>query len=151
MESSPDKAIAGLVLDVVLNALRHQWNPHSHALLFLVARCVCSTPCGINGILTLELYNGPISTSSAQRLAASMESSHNPPARDGSGDQPVLNALRHQWNPHKSLDVEDTSTNGCSTPCGINGILTHKRALIRFTQVPVLNALRHQWNPHFQN
>ena len=42
----------------VLNALRHQWNPHSHLVAMLVPFDRCSTPCGINGILTAAATQG---------------------------------------------------------------------------------------------
>ena len=59
---------------------------------------------------------------SAQRLTASMES---------------------------SLEASDAPLppRGCSTPYGINGILTPLPAPSHHSLV-VLNALRHQWNPH---
>ena len=111
---------------------------------------------------------------SAQRLAASMESSlikimasrfmrnavlnalrhqwnpHTEVCNRGVRAGTVLNALRHQWNPHPgdtSLPLD--AAKQCSTPCGINGILT---LLVQRQHVEmghyVLNALRHQWNPH---
>src|SRR5262245_28938424 len=60
---------------------------------------MCSTPYGINGILT---------RCQSQRMFSSE----------------VLNALRHQWNPHPCLNLNLDKG------------------------VWVLNALRHQWNPH---
>ena len=155
----------------VLNALRHQWNPHtcqrstartasssaqrlaasmesspgcqaaSH-----IATQKCSTPCGINGILT-ELPWTFEPCPSAQRLAASMESS---PLRLRAliGAGTVLNALRHQWNPHRRPRAICSCRTRCSTPCGINGILTQTLVAPGSTSLRVLNALRHQWNPH---
>ena len=78
MESSrPGMVAADAALDV-LNALRHQWNPHCTALSYAdQLRMRCSTPCGINGILTLT-----VELRSCRSL--------------------VLNALRHQWNPHRA-------------------------------------------------
>src|SRR5438128_11991875 len=76
MESSPQAYGRGPCPQMVLNALRHQWNPH-----------VCWT----------------------QRLG------HAPM---------VLNALRHQWNPHNLVYINFFNSYMCSTPCGINGILT---------------------------
>ena len=106
----------------------------------------CSTPCGINGMLT-SIPRSPCGAEfRAQRLAASMECSQlvwsiNHPVRA------VLNALRHQWNAHTFTDYWRAGTVLCSTPCGINGMLT---ATPGGGQAPhrVLNALRHQWNAH---
>src|SRR6266571_5176339 len=83
----------------VLNALRPQWNPH------------------------VRPASSKDSIRCAQRLAASMESSLCMTVTSVCKGV-VLNALRHQWNPHSgSLPVHSTASE-CSTPCGINGILT---------------------------
>ena len=113
----------------MLNALRHRWNHHVrsppggdwHTCMLCSTPCgingthhrrtatqthrtrrlQCSTPCGINGIITLVVPLRVIATtSSAQRLAASMESS--------------LIAISG-WQSMVLM---------CSTPCGINGIIT---------------------------
>ncbi len=99
MESSLPTAAVAPLSTVVLNALRHQWNPH---------------------------------------LGCSLA----PPGRVR-----VLNALRHQWNPHDARQLGHDVGVQCSTPCGINGILT-TAASRQSAYRGVLNALRHQWNPH---
>ena len=77
---TPRIAHAWSVRSLVLNALRHQWNPH------------------------YGTHSVAIDRFGAQRLAASMESS--PSASEcPSCSAAVLNALRHQWNPHVSVDV----------------------------------------------
>ena len=153
----------------MLNALRHQWNHHATLPALPAGTNKCSTPCGINGIITLKAgteaatlglcstpcgINGIITRGaclinrrdavlnalrhqwnhhqascvsscaacSAQRLAASMESSpRRPPVHIWL--VAVLNALRHQWN-HHVLPRQDEFDSTCSTPCGINGIIT---------------------------
>src|SRR5712692_879828 len=59
----------------VLNALRHQWNHHPEVLAWQRTCALCSTPCGINGIITAGARVAEKADVSAQRLAASMESS----------------------------------------------------------------------------
>ena len=88
--------------------------------------CMCSTPCGINGILTCVVR---MRRAVIVHVLNALRHQWNPhtAGHERFDAGLVLNALRHQWNPHQ-----------CSTPCGINGILTST----------VLNALRHQWNPH---
>src|SRR5438034_502985 len=84
----------------------------------------CSTPCGINGILTR--------LTRSSRLSGA-----------------VLNPLRHQSNHHGQMKSRMCVLKGrCSTPCGINGILTASCMRCSFKGLRVLNALRHQWNPH---
>src|SRR5262249_9043224 len=83
----------------VLNALRHQWNPHDEIGIDHVIVAISPQPCAINGILTR-----PIGLKLGREI--------------------VLNALRHQWNPHHIAEVAETHKIACSTPCGINGILT---------------------------
>ena len=109
---------------------------------------MCSTPCGINGILTqLIVSYEPRRCMCAQRLAASMESS---PAGSHAtmAASAVLNALRHQWNPHT-----DMRHRAASTLIVLNA-LRHQwnphraRSWYRDAAPSVLNALRHQWNPH---
>src|SRR6266567_2288281 len=82
----------------------------------------------------------------AQRLAASMESSPNPGMLQKLHEH-VLNALRHQWNPHMNNIVSNNGRDGCSTPCGINGILTAWVLTCWFTKTcgwscAILNALQ---------
>src|SRR5437867_3082379 len=86
----------------VLNALRHQWNPHKIRLVEAIARASVLNalrhqwnPHTFGAVLVSATFR------SAQRLAASMESS---PGAGAGGVRParVLNALRHQWNPHPS-------------------------------------------------
>src|SRR5207253_2864109 len=86
---------------IVLNALRHQWNPHDVICVNNGTGNTCSTPCGINGILTVRDRDYTYWNRCAQRLAASMESSPSP-----------------------AVFVEERLPDLCSTPCGINGILT---------------------------
>src|SRR6266851_10016685 len=76
MESSPFPRCARWANPTVLNALRHQWNPHKQDMGY------------VEGLIT------------------------------------VLNALRHQWNPHFQRTERPCASCWCSTPCGINGILT---------------------------
>ena len=45
-------AWARALIPSVLNALRHQWNAHPITAGGLMAMAECSTPCGINGMLT---------------------------------------------------------------------------------------------------
>src|SRR5438445_670296 len=82
----------------------------------------CSTPCGINGILTLAV------TQPNRHLLCSTPCGIN-------GILTLVEIITH-------IDGQ-----ACSTPCGINGILT-PRAQPLGTRRQVLNALRHQWNPH---
>ena len=83
----------------VLNALRHQWNPHVSVIGAFVRACLCSTPCGINGILT-----GTVTLSVQWIVMCSTPCGINGilthPAQHILGGGVVLNALRHQWNPH---------------------------------------------------
>ena len=110
----------------------------------------CSTPCGINGILTTDARRLVVLPRiSAQRLAASMESSPVSSVGIASGSDQVLNALRHQWNPHR-----DTAAYAIR-PVHVLNALRHQwnPHLItwpswRSQRQRVLNALRHQWNPH---
>src|SRR5262249_32373522 len=123
MESSPSAHRSAKTAATVLNALRHQWNPHWSRWLGCALAAMCSTPCGINGILTFERTVRDHLASGAQRLSASIESSPIAPETPQAVLQ-VLNALRHQWNPH---------------------ILP---GTVPEMPLKVLNALRHKWNPH---
>ena len=107
----------------VLNALRHQWNAHTYAPGELNIMRTCSTPYGINGMLT---YRSLVQI----RLKR------------------VLNALRHQWNAHPPRPRMAISRPRCSTPYGINGMLTRYSTTPQPHDHAVLNALRHQWNAH---
>ena len=131
----------------VLNALRHQWNHHmviaaegacTHACStpcgingiitnavtrMLAAMGECSTPCGINGIITLKRGGWSPLAMRAQRLAASMESSH--------GDYGYAGLVcRRAQRLAASMESSPLDVLGdyfavlCSTPCGINGIIT---------------------------
>ncbi len=146
MECSPPQAAYGYLQAAVLNALRHQWNAHA------------------------ILDHPPAARSRrAQRLTASMECSREAWLNTAITPE-VLNALRHQWNAHvarpsalpplagaqrltASMECSpDTSFAlglpvGCSTPYGINGMLTCP-CCGRPRSALVLNALRHQWNVH---
>src|SRR5205823_878013 len=85
---------------------------------------------------------------SAQRLAASMESSliHFEVA---GGIVLVLNALRHQWNPHLS-QLHDAIVESQVLNALRHQWNPHRREDERQRrEYSVLNALRHQWNPHF--
>ena len=106
----------------------------------------CSTPCGINGILTLY----PQASRRANRL--------------------VLNALRHQWNPHLATSPEqrdgtsaqrlaasmESSPRDVTSTAVIAGAQrlaasmesSQRPIVIALGEGGVLNALRHQWNPH---
>ena len=131
MESSHACGVCRWVFLHVLNALRHQWNHHSAAPLR-----VGEQPC-------------------AQRLAASMESSQSSVAA------PVRSKLRPATSrPRRCAQRLAASMESsriaarivdreisCSTPCGINGIITRQWALQKHRPL-VLNALRHQWNHH---
>ena len=97
----------------------------------------CSTPCGINGIITEpdQLFS-IAAMSSAQRLAASMESSLRRHARDVglavTCSTPCgINGIitRHAWH-------ATSASITCSTPCGINGIITGITASI----MPVMHS-----------
>src|SRR5947199_301178 len=101
MESSPVLPECPGAEPAVPNALRHQWNPHKQIDSLISALIGCSTPCGNNGILTQTLPLPDTLLISAQRLAATMESSH------------AARGIR-------------ASTVTCSTPCGNNGILTRR-------------------------
>ena len=196
MESSLNLKLAHLATAHVLNALRHQWNPHGSASSCAALTVACSTPYGINGILTrVGREREERHTDRAQRLTASMETSPGttrrvtspvgvgwhvlnalrhqwnphtvePPQLMPSGL--VLNALRHQWNPHRLHGIAMLVLPRCSTPYGIDGILTGDGLIgggedrcstpygINGILTPVLltlshifaHALRHQWNPH---
>ena len=60
---------------------------------------LCSTPFGINGIITFSMLFFSATTPGAQRLSASMESSRARARACRQGER-VLNAFRHQWNHH---------------------------------------------------
>ena len=107
----------------------------------------CSTPFGINGIITAFVGTAMCIGTGAQRLSASMESSR-VSGRCGEDWLGVLNAFRHQWNHHASNIVASSIPGGCSTPFGINGIITRFATGGRGGYVCVLNAFRHQWNHH---
>src|SRR6266571_1796129 len=87
----------------VLNALRHQWNPHINAM--------------VNTYRSMR----------AQRLAASMESSH---LGIGEEHKPVMCSTPCGINGILTcLCLLNSPTQlRCSTPCGINGILTRVQA-----------------------
>ncbi|MDT4952787.1 MAG: hypothetical protein QOJ02_925 [Acidobacteriota bacterium] len=131
----------------MLNAFRHHWNLHYLRVVKLKPVGLCSTPFGIIGIFTasgrMRLRNGL----RAQRLSASLESSHVP--RPSS-------TIAQPW---------------CSTPFGIIGIFTElcetegnylkgaqrlSASLESSRPYPcptrpgdsVLNAFRHHWNLH---
>src|SRR5579872_4426077 len=59
----------------------------------------------------------------AQRLAASTKFSHEP-ATDNRTVCHVLNALRHRRNSHDAWMSVQSVPSMCSTPCGIDEILT---------------------------
>ena len=102
-----------------------------------------------HGVRTSDRASMP----SAQRLAASMESSHEASVHQICALGTVLNALRHQWNHHVALAAAARLLPGdqCSTPCGINGIITTGVHLAIRAAIAVLNALRHQWNHHHRH
>src|SRR5262249_51199706 len=81
----------------------------------------CSFPFGLR-VATILLFFALARVGCAQRLAASMESSLDRATVHRPGGE-VLNALRHQWNPHSRVSCFSRRSTTCSTPCGINGIL----------------------------
>ena len=109
----------------MLNALRHQWNHHPAVLFSLshLRNVLNALRHQWNHHHTRSFFEAWAATSGAQRLAASMESSHL-----------AADVLR--------------LTAPCSTPCGINGIITPEPGAGPGRALRVLNALRHQWNHH---
>ena len=85
---------------------------------------------------------------SAQRLTASMESSH--VKRDeishiNGSAQRLTASMESSPTPRRFPIRADLP---CSTPYGINGIFTRNNRCVLALDQPVLNALRHQWNLH---
>src|SRR5437773_2219097 len=91
-------------------------------LLGLVPGGACSTLCVINGILTRDNDIGLIKPK-------------------------VLNALRHQWNPH-CLPWGRSPWAACAQRLAAS--MESSQPILVFFRCAfiVLNALRHQWNPH---
>ncbi len=135
---------------LVLNAFRHHWNLH-----------------------TASSRASRASTSSAQRLSASLESSrrrevnldrtsrvlnafrhhwnlHGDDTPENAHGEKVLNAFRHHWNLHtRRRRLTRCTASRCSTPFGIIGIFTISALhLLPLPHVAVLNAFRHHWNLH---
>jgi len=176
----------------VLNALRHQRLGNEQRQSAQALHNKCSTPCGINGWETSFDGERQREVVRAQRLAASTVGKLNrfsdfcnrlgkrvlnalrhqrlgnsPPIPEHDFTIYVLNALRHQRLGNTSCHNFDSSNSLCSTPCGINGWETIRKALkqvgedscstpcgingwetfvLPFRSLPdcVLNALRHQ-------
>ena len=108
--------------------------------------CRCSTPCGINGILTRCRHDRRCCSTCAQRLSASMESSRRI-RRMACCASKGAQRLSASMESSPSSRACHSAVSQCSTPCGINGILTHRQPRHRHAPC-VLNAFRHQWNPH---
>ena len=108
----------------VLNAFRHQWNPHTGA--------------GYDA----GSLNG------AQRLAASMESSLVAASQSAGIVQRAQRLSASMESSPLTERVAMSPVFRCSTPFGINGILTSDCSRDVTTPCMVLNAFRHQWNPH---
>ncbi len=127
LESSPYVYLEPFLKFQVLNAFRHHWNLHGKPHSTSKIGRKCSTPFGIIGIFTTPIHSAPRCSTCAQRLSASLESSHavsifrvaNLPGaqrlsaslesspRRHSSDCPrglVLNAFRHHWNLHAMPD-----------------------------------------------
>ncbi len=85
------------VILVVLNALRHQRNPHKMLVYRIFLHCSAQRLTA-SEVSTLELDAPPLDT------------------------HLVLNALRHQRNPHLPGRVFSPPSARCSTPYGIRGI-----------------------------
>ena len=137
-----------LVGHSVLNALRHQRSCHAKPWrLRDIGSSQCSTPCGINEVVTCPSRIGGCRDRRAQRLAASTKLSQR--QRAGSVQKRgVLNALRHQRSCHLTrAGPAPARLSGCSTPCGINEVVTAGQ-MGRRSVLPVLNALRHQRSCH---
>src|SRR5712692_5346101 len=76
-----------------------------------------------------------------------MESSHCPPRRNAQWAMSAQRLAASMESSHPTQNEMLTYADRCSTPCGINGILTGYTTY--HPPCPgVLNALRHQWNPH---
>jgi hypothetical protein len=90
----------------VLNALRHQWNHHDN--------------------IAWEMW-GELSVLNALRH----QWNHHFWEKDAAAGVAVLNALRHQWNHHPLSVALLLVAKPCSTPCGINGIITTRQQRIR--------------------
>ena len=164
---------------LVLNALRHQRSCHwFHRPIIQKARWLCSTPCGINEVVTIALacrlsmmiqcstpcgINEVVTAASAatwsrysaraqrlaastklspfakprfsrrrkraQRLAASTKLSHQSAKACEAGTIVVLNALRHQRSCHWKAFLSVPHSARCSTPCGINEVVTRNPAI----------------------
>ena len=158
---------------IVLNALRHQRSCHpDRGGGGGGGAAGCSTPCGINEVVTPRLPSPVLLCPfSAQRLAASTKLSRRgdepqfttdsmcstpcginevvtwPPAPRRRVRFHVLNALRHQRSCHHTYRVTWRAIPMCSTPCGINEVVT-RRPLDNPISARVLNALRHQRSCH---
>ena len=133
----------------VLNALRHQRSCHVKVNTDTsMATPMCSTPCGINEVVTLQRRNAQHGGHVLNALRHQRSCHEQHPAND-TGRHQVLNALRHQRSCHgKGRNLWRLERWMCSTPCGINEVVT--RAVVersRSLQL-VLNALRHQRSCH---
>ena len=122
-----------------------------------LAGCPCYSTCARRGAQRLAAstkLSPPMShfvaqaTSCAQRLAASTKLSRAGWLVLSFGLSVVLNALRHQRSCHIYDDSGSTHHTQCSTPCGINEVVTSVRETRIPTNGKVLNALRHQRSCH---
>ena len=86
----------------------------------------CSTPFGIKEFCTgPSPAPNPASKTSAQRLSASKSSAPGRRRAHRGGNQPVLNAFRHQRVLHARAPAGQELPLGCSTPFGIKEFCTH--------------------------
>ena len=156
----------------VLNAFRHQ--RHVHSKRYVVDRMEameCSTPSGIRGMFTEEIYTPHHKKQSAQRLPASEACSLHYGKRSNIYLH-VLNAFRHQRHVHMKIrkiciwHIMCSTPSGirgmftllvvyiyqlsgvCSTPSGIRGMFTCHVLVLLSPGYTVLNAFRHQRHVH---
>ena len=134
----------------VLNALRHQRSCHVPLAGFILD-CIfgCSTPCGINEVVTRGLVKARMKPSRAQRLAASTklsrEKSSNPLAPQPGAQRLAASTKLSRGGRVRLLIFLDV----CSTPCGINEVVTREGEWRSQPEI-VLNALRHQRSCHWR-
>ena len=107
----------------VLNAFRHPSGPHGKSTTWQSSGILCSTPSGIQAVLTpdpLARYpsNGVLNAfrhpSGPHRGA---QHHRRRPLR-------VLNAFRHPSGPHYDMSLTGFDSDLCSTPSGIQAVLT---------------------------
>ncbi len=131
----------------MLNAFRHHCCHHMLANANNFHFCMCSTPFGITAVITEAFEPGLRPPPRAQRLSASLLSSHDRHRLTRSGHavlnafrhhcchhaaaaacvlagKSVLNAFRHHCCHHDAFRDHRFSEEVCSTPFGITAVIT---------------------------